>query len=1800
MVPVGRPLAYVRAVVLDRRLAAVPRGVPGELCLGGAGLGRGYGGRPGETAATFLPDPGAGGSGIPSGARLYRTGDRARQRASGSFEVLGRLDQQVKLRGFRVEPGEVERVLAANPAVRQAAVVVREEQGELRLAAFAVLATAGGGTASTGVVAAELRRHLAEHLPGYMVPSAVALLPEIPLTVTGKVDRRALLALPSESALLAAGEALQGPVEEALAEIWREVLGPGTLPGRHDDFFELGGHSLMATRVLARVRRVFQVELPLRHLFEAPTVAGLAVCIEAALGADGAALERPLVRWPRPGPTALSFAQQRLWFLHRLEPESAAYHVPSVVSLHGELSVAGLAAALAGVVARHEVLRTRFVEEEGEPVQVVGPPPRVPLPVVDLTALASEGRLPGARELAAAESRLHFDLARGPVLRGLLLRLAEREHVLAVTLHHIVTDGWSGGLLVREVAALYRQTQGSQVGGSQAQGIQDAPLPELGIQYADYALWQRALFADGLLDDQLAYWRRQLADPPGALALPTDRPRPAVQGFAGAALMETLPAELAAGVAEIGRRLGATPFMTLLAGFFALLGRYSGDDDLLVGTPIANRRHWELEPLIGFFVNTLVLRGDLGRRDGSGRPGFGELVARVRSTALGAYAHQDLPFERLVEEVAPERQLGAHPLFQVLFVVQNAPAVAVELPGLSLSSLEVHTGTSKFDLALFLAPRGGDGAGGFEAALELSTDLFDLTTGRRLLGHYRALLTAALADPLRPLDELPLLAPAEAQQLAREWQGPADLPPSGQRLEEAIAARAALHPHRVAVVSGSELLTYGDLMRRAGTIASRLAAENLGAEARVGIFLEPDLDLLPALVGVLAAGCAYVPLDPAHPAERLALLLEDAGVSLVLTRDKLRSLLPPSPTPVLPLEDIGLAPAAGSEGPGGVAERNVTEWSGATPPGLSLSPVSSASSGIGPGGLAYVLYTSGSTGRPKGVGVEHRSLLSFLASMARRPGLDEETVLLAVTTLTFDIAALELFGPLLAGGRVVMAGSRAGADGRRLGELLERYQATALQATPATWQLLLAAGWPGRPGLEALCGGEALPEPLAAELSRRAGRVWNLYGPTETTVWSAVERVGERVTIGRPIHHTDLHVLDRRLAPSPTGTVGELAIGGVGLARGYLAQGLGGRPALTAAAFVPHPAPERPGERLYRTGDLARFLPDGRLDVLGRRDHQIKLRGFRIEPGEIEAALGSHPAVSQAVVQVYEEAEGPGDRRLAAYVVPDPTFQDRADRVEAWGEVWDQTYRQAGAAADAGFDLAGWNSALTGEPLPAAEMAEWVEGTVERLLSAAPRTVLEIGCGTGLLLFRLAPQVEQYTALDVSAGVVAAVQAEATARGLSQVEVRQAAAHQLTGFAGRSFDLIVLNSVVQYFPDAGYLEEVLTAAASFLAPRGALFVGDVRSLPLLPALHAEIELRQAPDDLSLPDLAARVRRLRAEERELILAPAFFADLAERLPQRTRALAELKRGRSHNELTRFRYDVWLTAEEREAASQTPGARELEGRVGLAEVRAHLEAALAAGEGLSLRRAPNARLAAEAELLAQLSGADEEGAPSAGTLRAALEEAREARPGLDPEVLWQLATDLGCAATVGPSAEDPTCLEAVFLPRAVGGVASFSRAGVERPAGFRPAEQPPAGSAERRPPAGAPGPPPGRAPAGPHGALGLRPPGGLPADRQRQGGPQGPAASGPGPGRGPRGLHGPAKPGGGGGGRHLERGPGAGTGGRGGRLLRPGRPLAARHAGGLAAGEALRAGGAAAADLPGPHGGGPGGDAPGRGR
>lgn len=1196
-VPVGRPTANTQLFVLDAQLQPLPIGVPGEICIAGTGVGRGYLNDPETSAKAFIAHPFA------PGQRFYRTGDIGRYRADGAIDYLGRRDHQVKVRGQRIELGEIESRLCNQLAVREAVVIGHQDRrAETSLVAYWV------PHAQDAIDVDVLRRALSQSLPHYMIPTHFVMLDKLPVNANGKVDRKALAALPCQ----AEERPFEAPctlVEERLALIWSTLLRHERI-SRDEHFFHLGGHSLLATQAMSYIRQVFGVELPLRAIFEAPTLRELALRIEQTQG-DMESGEPVLVPVDRNIPLPVSFPQLRLWFLDQLEPGSPLYHLSGGLRLIGALDADALEGALNDIVARHEVLRTTFDTLNGETVQRIVPEAKVPFLVQDLSSLETEQGQAEARRLAAAEGARPFDLRTAPLLRAQLLLLQPREHWLVLTLHHIAADGWSIGIVLRELATFYHARCHAQ----------EPALPALPIQYADFAVWQRARQQGALHERQLAYWRAQLNDMPALLDVPTDHPRPAVQSYRGDRFAFEIDETLTAALHTLSHSAQATLFMTLSSAFALLLARYSRQNDVCIGTPVANRLRHEVENLIGFFVNTLVLRFKL-----NGAQPFSRLLQQTRETALAAYTHQDLPFEQLVQALQPERHLSHAPLFQVMFVLQNTPAMPLALQDLQAEPLQIEAPCiAKFDLTLSMTEQDQR----LQAVFEFNADLFERDTIMRMSRHFRHLLEAIVAQPETPIAELPLLSSAEQGQILVEWNRTHASLPSAHTIHQLFEACVQDFPDRIATVFQDQQLSYAELNAKANRLAHYLRQQGVCADELVGICIERSLDMVIAVLGVLKAGGAYLPLDPMLPPARMAYMIEDAQPLLLLTEGHLLGHLPQMEIAQLCLDrDAAL---------------------------LSTWPTHNPSQQTLPEHLAYAIYTSGSTGNPKGTLIHHRALINLVLAQQEAFDLQPGRRVLQWASFNFDASVSEIFTALTAGAQLYLAPSEAVLPGQNLLETLKRYQIELVTLTPSSLSALPLEPLPELKTL--VVAGEHCDHALIAPWIKRY-TVINAYGPTEATVCATVypcANDGQRhPPIGRPIANTQTYILDTYLHPVPIGVTGELYIGGEGLARGYL-----GRPDLTAERFIQNPFSDQLGARMYKTGDLARYLPDGHIEYIGRIDHQVKIRGYRIELGEIEFALTQLPSVREAVVLAQDAPVG--GQRLVAYVVLESTLSAEHD-----------------------------------------------------------------------------------------------------------------------------------------------------------------------------------------------------------------------------------------------------------------------------------------------------------------------------------------------------------------------------------------------------------------------------------------------------------------------------------------------------------------------------------------------------------
>ncbi|MEG3904100.1 amino acid adenylation domain-containing protein [Microcoleus sp. B4-C5] len=1388
----------------------------------------------------------------------------------------------------------------------------------------------------------------------------------------------------------------------------------------------------------------------------------------------------PIVSMGREGNIPLSFAQQRLWFLDQLVPNNPFYNVPAALRLTGTLNFSALQQTFNEIVRRHEALRTNLAVVSNQPFQRIAAAFHLQINVVDLRNLPKESRQTEANRLTTEEAQRSFNLSTDLLLRVTLLQLDDAEYLLMLNMHHIVSDGWSIGVLIQELGALYTAFASEK----------PSPLPTLSIQYADFAKWQREWLQGEVLETQLAYWRQQL-NGISMLNLPADRPRPAIQSYRGKRQFLQLPKQLSEALETLSQREGVTLFMTMLAAFKTLLYHYAQQEDIVVGSPIANRNRSEIEALIGFFVNSLVLRTDL-----SGNPTFRELLNRVKEVALGAYAHQDLPFEKLVEELHPDRALNQNPLFQVAFALQNAPGNQLELPELTLSPQQLDVGTARFDLEFHLWERSPNSSGsnqspsnklwvdsseGISGMVIYSADLFDEATITRLIGHFQTLLESIVTNPEQRIANLQYLSAQERDYLLVECNNTQADYPQDLCIHQLFEMQADRTPDAVALVFGEERVTYQQLNLRSNQLARYLQKIGVGAEVLVGLCCGRSLDLIVGMLGILKAGGAYLILDPSYPAERSSFMLKDAQVSVLLTRQGINSLSNSEsrlktteggqvssrlqPTSAMSqgidsLVDDGEVQNLETQSDDKIHHPRVvfldTDWEMISQE-IADNPTSAATAE----NLVYAIYTSGSTGKPKGVEIEHGSLLNLVFWHQREFGVSAGDRATQIAAIGFDACGWEIWPYLAAGSSIYFPEDDIRRDPEKLQNwLVSKAITISFLPTPLAEKVLLL-DWPQTTALRILLtGGEKLQQ---HPLKSHPFKLVNNYGPTENTVVTTsgyipvTEQTDIAPTIGRPIANTQIYILDKYLQPVPMGVVGELYIGGNGLARGYL-----NRPDLTAQSFIPNPfkpnsdtilndlfrnrqdacsttkfiscgtgilpvldnsitSQFKPnsGERIYKTGDLVRYRGDRNLEFLGRIDEQVKIRGFRIELGEIETVLTQHPAVQQTVAIASED--GQGDKRLVAYIALNPEYsvareksqimQLQDEQVLQWQILYNETYNQPAVDSDPTFNIVGWNSSYTNQPIPAEQMRDWANNQAAQILALQPSRVLEIGCGTGLLLFQIAPRCTQYCGTDFSPISLNYIRQHLANQELANVTLLQKMATDFEGVETAAFDAVILNSVVQYFPTIDYLVQVLEGAVKATAPGGFIFIGDVRSLPLLAAFQASVQLYQAEPSLAGEQLQQRVQMQIFQETELVIDPDFFSALKHRFPQIDGVEIQLIRGSYHNELTDFRYNAILhiASETARPESAQKGECSAEKRLDWLDENQNLTVTKVQQillqnqlDVLRIANVPNARVTAAVKAAELLSVVDK--FPTAGQLQKAVEKVEDL--GVDPEAWYAL--------------------------------------------------------------------------------------------------------------------------------------------------------------------------------------------------
>ncbi|MHA4842637.1 amino acid adenylation domain-containing protein [Flavitalea antarctica] len=1448
-IPIGKPFSNSKAYILSVDGRLCPPGVPGELHIAGDGVARGYLNNNELTSEKFIRNP----FGNNHTLLMYRTGDLVRYLADGNIEFIGRVDDQVKIRGYRVELGEIENRLLQGGIVNQAVVLAKDDKdGNKRLVGYVT----GGGDFDKDEMLSDLK----EKLPEYMIPAIWVVMESFPMLPNGKIDRKSLP--DPELSEQSGGQhvAPRNETEERLSVLWKDVLEVEEL-GVHDDFFERGGHSLLAVRLISMIRREFQVEMPIGHIFDFPTVATLASQIAVPSEAQVLPSIKPSTK--RPEQIPLSFSQERLWFIDQMEG-SVQYHVPAVLRLKGKLNLEALSYSLETIVSRHEVLRTVIIQHEGQPYQQIKEDNEWKLEIVDGSIYKNNA---AALDLYLQKiTEAPFDLSKDSMIRAAIITLDENDNVLVVTLHHIASDGWSRSVFVSELVELYESRN------------QNKPhqLPALTIQYADYAIWQRNYLVGEVFDKKLGYWKQKLADVP-PLQLPTDYRRPAIQSTRGAALVTAIDVSMSNQLRDLSHRQGTTLFMTLLAAFKVLLYRYSGQNDICVGTPIAGRLQPELEKLIGFFVNTLALRTELNAGHS-----FNELLQQIKTKTLEAYANQEIPFEKIVDAVVSERDLSRNPLFQVMFVLRNTPEIPeLKLGDVKLANENREHKTALFDLTFFAT----ETPEGIRLSIEYCTDLFNPETIKRMINHFQTLLKGIVASPETKISDLEMINAQEKEQLLSDFNNTSKTYPGNKTVIDLFEEQVLCTPDTVAVVFEKEEITYKELNRRANQFAHYLIGLGVKAESLVPLCIERSSNMIVSMLGILKAGGAYVPVDPEYPDERIKYMLKDSAGSFVVSSSIVRSKIKIS------------------------AEVHIVEVD-TEQPVIDLQPSDNPNIEINPRNLAYVIYTSGSTGQPKGVMIEHGNMFSFISWCKDEFLSSQFDIVYAGTSMCFDLSIFEIFYPLSIGKRL-----RIIENGLYIGNYLADEKNVMTNSVPTVIQHLLKEGTDLTNISVMNMAGEPIPESVQSKLDADRMEIRNLYGPTEDTTYSTVFRLQNHspILIGKPISNTQIYILTGELELVPVGVAGEICIAGAGLARGYH-----NRPELTAARFVANPFDAKRDSRLYRTGDLGRWLPDGSIEYMGRLDNQVKIRGYRIELGEIETILNQSAMVSEAVVLARTEKEG--SKQLAGYIVPNWKSVKEKEKelyyrqVANWKELYETEYEKTeeDENIDPEFNIIGWNNSFDALPIPAEQMKDWLYDIINLILSGNPKSVLEIGSGTGLIYYQLAGKVNKYIGSDFSKSAVNQIRNRISEglRDYGPTELHVSAAHEIAVNENENIDTIVINSVVQYFPGDDYLTDVVKKCILVLKGQGRIIIGDVRDKRLLKLFKSRLILSKLQDTVNVREFQWSVDQEVLKEEELCFSPDYFRDLQAVFPQITHVEIQWKNSSFINELTLYRYNVVL--------------------------------------------------------------------------------------------------------------------------------------------------------------------------------------------------------------------------------------------------------------------------------------------------
>lgn len=1557
-ITVGKPIDNTQFYVLNSHLAPVAALVPGELYIAGEGLAKGYLFLPELTEEQFISNP------FIPGKRMYRTGDIACWLPDGELNVLGRADEQVKVRGFRIEPGEIESALLKYTTAGQAFVTVDITTGEPVLIAYLV------GDIISGTD--EIRDKLRQILPEYMLPAHIITLPELPLTPNGKIDRKKLPVVQDVIGNLQASfTAPRNLQEKSMAAIWEEVLDIHPI-GIYDNFFQLGGHSLKAIRMVSRIHEQMGVHLRLPELFTHPTIAGLC----NIMGESGQFSVWAIPPAPPQEFYPLSNAQYRLWILQQWKETAGAYHMSNAFHLEGTLDLIALDQAFNALLARHESLRTRFVIVNGEPGQVIGPLASsvFKLKYHDLrgTGVTEEE----IKSLAANYSNELFDLEHDLLIRAVLLQTTDTHYIFLLTMHHIISDGWSMQIMIREVLTYYEAFR---------KGLCD-PFPPLSIHYKDYTVWQRNLLKEENILSHQNYWLHRFRDEIPVLNLPLNYPRPTVKSYKGGIVRFSIDTVTVKKLETIVLQQDATLFMGLLALMNTLLFRYTGQEDIIIGSPVAGREHSALEEQIGFYVNTLALRTQF-----NGSDTFHEVIHKTRTTALEAYDHQIYPFDQLVDNLDLARELNRNPLFDVMLVLQNTAMgnhPLPELQELEISACMIDNQVSKFDWWFSFAISDH----GMSATIEYDTALFSSDRITQLAAHFTGLLSAAVAQPDEPVNSYNYLTAAEESKLLNDFNNTLHPFMETETLVSLFERSADNFPDETALVFETKSYSYRELNKAANQLAHYLRDQfAVVPDQLVGLLLDRSPYMIIGILGILKAGAAYVPIDPDYPESRIRYVVSDSGLQVLIT-------------------EVSQQGAAEGLDCNQICLGEDSTWLNNYSSGNPVKVNSSCD-------LSYVIYTSGSTGQPKGCELEHKGIVNRIQWMWEHYGFTTGDRILQKTSYVFDVSVWEIFMTLCFGARLVLCRRDEIYSPSALTEIIQKEGITTMHFVPSMFDTFLSALSAGTVDkltslLRIITSGEELP--LASvkkhHLMLPTTELHNLYGPTEASVdvtFFKTTPLTEKVLIGQPVWNTRIYILDSQFRLVPQGVYGEIYLSGVCLARGYH-----NKPELTAERFISHSSLGK--ERLYKTGDTGRFLPDGKIEYAGRNDDQVKIRGYRIELGEVSAAILKHPVVRQVSTIAFDNHDG--EKTLAAYVVCAPGTLDllqdagqlQSERVSEWQSVFEHTYSIADdTVSDPMFNIKGWKSTYTDEPIPAEEMKVWVDDIVTLVLSYRPKNILEIGCGTGLLLFRIAPHTSSYTGTEISATAIEYLTESITTLPGSwdQVKLLQRAAHELTDLPSGDFDTLVINSVVQYFPDAAYLDALIGEAIRLLQPGGRLVIGDIRSLSLNNVFHTSVQYYKAAGDTEISVLQQQIKAVLDNEKELLIDPSYFIDLQRQFDQI--GLVEIlpKSGEYENELFRFRYQAVITlkgkaTEDLLAISWLDAAK---GNITRLAITDYITAHKGAPVGIS--GVSNSRLIKENRLVYLLDHS--EPAVTAGALHGQIEECCSSD--MDETVILQLAAE-----------------------------------------------------------------------------------------------------------------------------------------------------------------------------------------------